>query len=117
MTKVINITCEECDMKFDHERGLRAHKERDHEASKSLITQVDGINKFDVVLEPTYCTIGEECPDEIETFEGISCHVMNVHVTNQVYENYGRFCVDKRRYCIRRNSLSNWKVDFSTSII
>ena len=50
MTKVININCDECDMKFDHERSLRAHKERDHEVTKSLITQVDGIDKFDVVL-------------------------------------------------------------------
>ena len=64
--------------------------------------QVD--KDLDIVLEPTYCRICEECPEEMESSEDISYHVMNDHETKLVYEEYEKLWVDQRRYCIRRGS-------------
>ena len=61
----------------------------------------------DIVLEPTYCRICEECPEEMESSEDISYHVMNDHETKLVYEKYGKLSVNERRYCIRRVSPFN----------
>ena len=58
----------------------------------------------DIVLKPTYCRICEECPEEMESSEDISDHVMNDHETKLVYKEYGKLWVNQRRYCIRRGS-------------
>ena len=117
MSNVGSISCEECDMKFDLERSLRAHKVKEHKVTSSPIPQVDGMSEYEDMLKPTYCKICQECPYEIETSEDISYHVMNDHEANQVYEKYGKLWVDQRRYCIRRGSPFNLEKWLSTSII
>ena len=62
---------------------------------------------LDIVLKPTYCRICEECPEEMESSEDISYHVMNDHETKLVYEKDGKLWVNQRRYCIRRGSPFN----------
>ena len=46
MTKAGNIACEEWDEKFDHEKILKAHKERYHKVTNSPIPQVDGLTSW-----------------------------------------------------------------------
>ena len=40
----------------------------------------NGVVDLDIVLKPTYCKICEECPEEMESGEDISYHVMNVEI-------------------------------------
>ena len=82
-------------------------------AVNDAIPQLDG--DIDISSEPTYCKICKECPDEFETAEDVSYHVMNNHETQDVLNNYGKDWIEERRYCIRRFSpFSNW---FSTPFI
>ena len=106
---VSDFKCDECDKKFDSEVKLRTHK-MEHKVTSSPIPQIDGVSEFDVVFKPTYCKICEKSPEEIETSEDISYHVMNNHKTESVYEKYGKLWVDQRRYCIRRNSPFNQEI-------
>ena len=78
------------------------------------IPQLDGESEQDV-NEPTYCKLCKECPDEIESAEDLSYHMMNDHEAQEVLDNYGQQWIEDRRYCIRRWSpFTDW---FSTPLI
>jgi hypothetical protein len=71
--------------------------------TSSPIPQIDGFSDLELTSKPTYCKICEE----METSEDINYHVMNNHETSMVYAKYGKLWVEKRQYCIRKNSPFN----------
>ena len=98
---VKDYPCDLCEKTFGTLKGLRAHTGKLHKASSSSpIPQIDGCN--DAMNEPNYCKVCKCCPNEIETSEDISYHVMNNHVVKEVIDAYGQDWASERRYCIRR---------------
>ena len=107
--KVKSFKCEECDNTLYSDMDLKEHEVNEHRVTCSPIPQNDGACDLEV-LQPTYCKICEECPEEMETSEDVNYHVMNNHETKLVYEKYGKLWVEERRYCIRRNSPFNKEI-------
>ena len=78
------------------------------------IPQLDGQSEKDS-NEPNYSKLCKECPDEIESGEDLSYHMMNDHDAQEVLENYGHQWIEERKYCIRKWSpFTDW---FSTPLI
>ena len=91
------------------ENAVDGFEVNEHRVTCSPIPLNEGACDLDV-LQPTYCKICEECPEEMETSEDVNYHVMNNHETKLVYEKYGKLWVEERRYCIRRNSPFNKEI-------
>ena len=84
--------------------------DKDFRNESATIPQLDG--ETDLVCKDTYCKVCRECPDEMETSDDISYHVMNDHYPKEVLKMYGQEWIEQRRYCIRKWSpFENW---FST---
>ena len=94
--KVQSFRCEECDKTLSSDMNLKEHEVNEHRVTCSPIPQNDGACDLDV-LQPTYCKICEECPDEMQTSEDVNYHVINNHETNLVYDKYCKLWVEERR--------------------
>ena len=80
---------------------------------KTPIPQNDGACDLDA-LQPTYCKICEECPEEMKTSEDVNYHVMNNQTMklNLCIRNMANCGLKKEDIASEKTRLSTRKFDF-----